>query len=115
MTSQQVERVAPAGVNFASLLPLGIRGVAKARRFFPQNGQLFNSQQNIVRIQLASTGFLDTQHSYLAFDVAVLGAPATGVCLDGDASCLIQTLRIEGSDGACGVWRSEGSKPLLVC
>lgn len=99
-TLQAAGRVAPSGVNFSSLLPLGVKGVAKSRRFQPNNGQAFTSVNNIIRIPLSTTGFMDVQHSYLSFDIAVTGAPATGVCLDGGADCIIRTLRIEGSDGS---------------
>ena len=99
-TSQSVERIAPAGVNFANLLPLGVRGVAKARKFQPNNGQQFTSVNNIIRIPLNSTGFIDTQHSYLQWDIAINGAVATGICLEGSSQCVIRTLRIEGSDGS---------------
>jgi len=100
MTTMPAQRVAPAGVNFSSLLPLGVRGVSKSRRFQPNNGQAFTSVNNIIRIPLASTGFLDTQHSYLSFTVNVAGGVAGGIAMEGGASCFIRTLRIEGSDGA---------------
>ena len=53
------QRVAPKAVRFDDLLPLGVKGVAKARSFQPNNGATFNSTNNIIRIPLNSTGFLD--------------------------------------------------------
>ena len=112
-------RRAPSGVNYANLLPLGTRGTAKARKFMPNNGNTFTSQNNIIRIPLNSTGFLDTEHSYLSFNIqcttAVAAAAGVGVKLDGGANALIRRLRIEGSDGAKNAWFSAGSKPVLVC
>jgi len=118
--SNNENRRAPSGVNYANLLPLGTRGTAKARRFMPNNGDQFTASNNIIRIPLNSTGFLDTEHSYLTFDVSVTSAVAVaanvGIKLDGGANALIRRLRIEGSDGSeLNFGFSAGSKPVLVC
>ena len=65
------QRVAPASLDYSKLLPLGIKGVAKARKFQPNNGATFDATNNIIRIPLNSTGFIDGQHSYLSFEVTL--------------------------------------------
>ena len=94
------QRVAPKAVRFDDLLPLGVKGVAKARNFQPNNGATFSSTNNIIRIPLNSTGFLDGQHSYLSMTVT-FNSPAGGTqTYDGGPQSLIRQLRIEGSDGS---------------
>ena len=93
------QRVAPKAVRFDDLLPLGVKGVAKARSFQPNNGATFNATNNIIRIPLNSTGFLDGQNSYLSFQVTFTSAAGGTMTYDGGPHALIRQLRIEGSDG----------------
>jgi len=94
------QRVAPKAVRFDDLLPLGVKGVAKARSFQPNNGATFNATNNIIRIPLNSTGFLDGQHSYLSMQVTFTSAAGGTMTYDGGPHALIRQLRIEGSDGS---------------
>lgn len=90
-------RVAPSELDFSSLLPLGVQGQSRMRTFAPNNGNTFTAVNNVINIPLNSTGWLDSQHSYLNFNVALVGAGNLG--FDGSTQSLIQTLRLIGSNG----------------
>ena len=99
--TENLPRVPPSNLDYSRLLPLGVKAVSKARKFQPNNGSAFSSSNNIIRIPLNSTGFLDPQHSYLAFTVTVKNNEASKyVSFDGSAHSVIRTLRLIGSDGA---------------
>jgi hypothetical protein len=113
------ERAFPEGVDYMQSLPLGKKASSSVRKFQPTNGQVFNpAGQNIIRIPINTSGFVDVQHSYLRFElqcdcradakgndgVTYKAAAAQALdlavwALDGSAHSIIQQLRIEGSDG----------------
>ena len=45
-------RVPPSSVDYSKLLPLGVKGVSKARKFQPNNGSTFTSSNPVIRIPL---------------------------------------------------------------
>lgn len=101
MSVENLPRVPPSNLDYSRLLPLGVKAVSKARKFQPNNGSAFSSTNNIVRIPLNSTGFLDPQHSYLAFTITVKNNTASKyTSFDGSAHSIIRTLRLIGSDSA---------------
>ena len=58
------------------------------RQFQPENGAgPINETNNVVKINLNSTGFLDGAHSFLSFDVKLTGS--TDVGFDGSVHSLI--------------------------
>ena len=93
-------RVPPSSVDYSKLLPLGVKGVSKARKFQPNNGSTFTSTNPVIRIPLNSTGFLDAQHSYLSFTCTFTKSDANSCCIDGGGQGIIRQLRMEGSDGS---------------
>ena len=101
MSVENLPRVPPASLDYSRLLPLGVKAVSKARKFQPNNGSEFTSTNNIVRIPLNTTGFLDCAHSFLAFTVVITGSTASKyTSWDGSAHSIVKTLRLIGSDGA---------------
>ena len=94
------DRKAPSAVDFSHLLPLGVKGTSKGRSFMPNTAGPYTSTNNIIRIPLNSTGFLDGNHSYLSFDCLFGSAGGGTQGFDGSAHSLIRQLRIEGSDGS---------------
>ena len=63
-----MDRVLPSNVNFSSILPLAVESRSHRRAFFPTNGQRFESDgNNIIRIDVSASAFLDPKHSYLRF------------------------------------------------
>jgi hypothetical protein len=65
-----VERVLPKTLDYSDVLPLAVESKSRRRTFFPNNGATFVSNgANIIRIDLSADALLDTQHSYLRFDV----------------------------------------------
>ena len=93
-------RVPPSSVDYSKLLPLGVKGVSKARKFQPNNGSTFTSTNPVIRIPLNSTGFLDTQHSYLSFKCTFTKSDGNNSAIDGGGQGVIRQLRLEGSDGS---------------
>ena len=61
-------RVLPSNIDYTKILPLAVESRSRRRSFFPINGQAFNSAgNNIIRIDVAASAFLDPKHSYLRF------------------------------------------------
>ena len=94
------QRVAPKSLDYSSLLPLGVKGVSKARKFQPNNGATFDATNNIIRVPLNSTGWVDGQHSYVSMTITLTSAAGGTMIYDGGPQALIRQLRIEGSDGS---------------
>ena len=93
-------RMPPQNLDY-SLLPLGTKAVAKARKFQPNNGATFSPSNNITRIPLNTTGFIDGQHSYLSFQVTFnTSSGGADLFYDNTGQSFINTIRIEGSDGS---------------
>ena len=62
------ERVLPSNVDYTKILPLAVESRSRRRSFFPTNGQQFTSDgNNIIRIDISASAFLDPKHSYLRF------------------------------------------------
>ena len=63
-----MDRVLPSNVDYTKILPLAVESRAHRRAFFPTNGQRFESDgNNIIRIDVSASAFLDPKHSYLRF------------------------------------------------
>tara|TARA_R110002096_G_scaffold143224_1_gene298883 strand:- start:1193 stop:2803 length:1611 start_codon:yes stop_codon:yes gene_type:complete len=61
---------APNSVNYGDQLPLGIEAKSQKRLFFPTTGDTYTPDSNtICRIDINYDGLLDTQQSYLEFDL----------------------------------------------
>jgi len=61
---------APNSVNYGDQLPLGIEARSQKRMFFPTTGDVYTPDSNtICRIDVNYDGLLDTQQSYLEFDL----------------------------------------------
>ena len=68
MMSQSVS--APNSVNYGDQLPLGIEAKSQKRLFFPTTGDVYTPDSNtICRIDVNYDGLLDTQQSFLEFDL----------------------------------------------
>jgi hypothetical protein len=95
-----VERVLPKTIDYTDVLPLAVESRSRRRTFFPTNGATFNSDgNNIVRIDISADALLDTQHSYLKFDVEMsdaAGAITSGVDPAG-GHAFFSRLRVEQS------------------
>ena len=91
-----MERVLPKTLDYTDVLPLAVESRSRRRTFFPINGQLFNSGgANIIRIDLSADALLDTQHSYLRFNVKPTSG-TFGIDSAGGHS-FIRRLRVEQS------------------
>ena len=91
-----MERVLPKTLDYTDVLPLAVESRSRRRTFFPVNGQTFNSDgANIIRVDLSSDALLDTQHSYLRFDVTPAGGTIGIDAAGGHA--FIKRLRVEQS------------------
>jgi hypothetical protein len=95
-----VERVLPKTIDYTDVLPLAVESRSRRRTFFPTNGATFNSNgNNIIRIDISADALLDTQHSYLKFDVEMsdaAGAITSGVDPAG-GHAFFSRLRVEQS------------------
>jgi|TARA_R110002050_G_scaffold32181_1_gene82944 hypothetical protein len=61
---------APNSVNYGDQLPLGIEAKSQKRLFFPTTGDTYTPGSNtICRIDVNYDGLLDTQQSFLEFDL----------------------------------------------
>ena len=93
-----MERALPSSIDYTKILPIAAGNPRAMRRtYLPVNGQQFTSQgNNIVRIEISASQFLDPLHSYLRFDVTTPNVAATTVGLDyGGGHGFIRRLRLE--------------------
>ena len=62
-----MERALPSSIDYTKILPIAAGNPRAMRRtYLPVNGQQFTSQgNNIVRIEISASQFLDPLHSYL--------------------------------------------------
>lgn len=89
------ERVLPSNVDYTKILPLAVESRSRRRSFFPTNGQTFTSDgNNIVRIDVSASAFLDPKHSYLRFRMVNTTAQTLGLDFGGGHG-FIRRLRIE--------------------
>ena len=92
-----MERVLPKTLDYTDVLPLAVESKARRRTFFPVNGATFVSNAaNIIRIDLSADALLDTQHSYLRFNLTGPAGNNMGIDYAGGHS-FIRRLRIEQS------------------
>ena len=90
-----MERVLPSNVDYTKVLPLAVESRSRRRSFFPTNGQSFTSDgNNIIRIDVAASAFLDPKHSYLRFRYTNGTASTMGFDFGGGHG-FIRRLRIE--------------------
>ena len=90
-----MERVLPSNVDYTKILPLAVESRSRRRSFFPTNGQTFTSDgNNIIRIDISASAFLDTKHSYLRFRFRNQTAQTVGFDFGGGHN-FIRRLRIE--------------------
>ena len=90
-----MERVLPSNVDYTKILPLAVESRSRRRSFFPTNGQTFTSDgNNIIRIDVSASAFLDPKHSYLRFRMVNTTAQTLGFDFGGGHG-FIRRLRIE--------------------
>ena len=88
-------RVLPKSVDYTKILPLAVESRSRRRSFFPVNGQSFvDNANNIIRIDVSASAFLDTRHSYLRFRLTNNSGQAFGPDFGGGHG-IIRRLRIE--------------------
>jgi hypothetical protein len=90
-----MDRVLPSNVDYTKILPLAVESRSRRRSFFPVNGQRFTSDgNNIIRIDISASAFLDPKHSYLRFRFRNQSASTCGFDFGGGHN-FIKRLRIE--------------------
>ena len=90
-----MDRVLPSNVDYTKILPLAVESRSHRRAFFPTNGQRFESDgNNIIRIDVSASAFLDPKHSYLRFRFTNDTNVTMGFDFGG-GSGVIRRLRIE--------------------
>ena len=90
-----MDRVLPSNVDYTKILPLAVESRSHRRAFFPTNGQVFQSDgNNIIRIDVSASAFLDPKHSYLRFRLKNDTNTTMGFDFGG-GSGVIKRLRIE--------------------
>jgi hypothetical protein len=88
-------RVLPKSVDYTKILPLAVESRSRRRSFFPVNGQSFvDNANNIIRIDVSASAFLDTKHSYLRFRLTNNSGQTMGFDFGGGHG-VIRRLRIE--------------------
>ena len=91
-----VSRALPKNADYSQVLPLAVESRSRRRTFFPNNGQTFTSDgNNIIRIDISASAFLDPKHSYLRFRMTNNCAAATMGIDFGGGHGFIRRLRIE--------------------
>ena len=92
-----MERSVPKSINYQDVLPLSVPAISRRRRFFPQNGTSFSyGGSNEIRIEIGSiNSLLDSQHSYLEFEVVREGGAQTFGFDSGGGAIMFNTLRVE--------------------
>lgn len=90
-----MDRVLPSNVDYTKILPLAVESRSHRRSFFPTNGQQFTSDgNNIIRIDVSASAFLDPKHSYLRFRFTNRSATTLGFDFGGGHG-FIKRLRVE--------------------
>ena len=90
-----MSRVLPSSVDYTKVLPLAVESRARRRTYFPTNGATFSSGgNNIIRIDVSASAFLDPKHSYLRFTLANTTGQTLGMDFGGGHS-IIRRLRCE--------------------
>jgi len=74
-------------------MPDAIRSKQNTKRYQPVNGSSFvSNSNNLIRIEVRDSGFLDGQSSFLKFSIT--NNSSASICFQGYASSIIQRLRI---------------------
>lgn len=111
-------RVLPKSVDYTKILPLAVESRSRRRSFFPTNGQSFvDNANNIIRIDVSASAFLDTKHSYLRFRLTNNSGQAVGFDYGGGHG-IIRRLRIEQSGTVlsdCNHYNKLMSAIVLPC
>jgi len=93
MSAPSLSGVLPEASFKYQNLPDAVRSKQNAKRFQPVNGSSFvSNSNNLIRIEVRDTGFLDGQSSYMKFSVT--NNSSGSVSFQGYASAVIQRLRI---------------------
>lgn len=94
MENTQPKQAMPQSMRYSFSAVDAIPSSLTLRRFDANNGNTFNhAGASEIRIPVQTDGFLDTKKHYLQFTITNLSDAAC--VLEGDASCVIQELRIE--------------------
>jgi len=113
-----MERVLPNNVDYTKVLPLAVESRSRRRSFFPTNGQRFTSEgNNIIRIDVSASAFLDTKHSYLRFKYVNTTGQTCGFDFGGGHG-FIKRLRIEQAGNVlsdCNNYNKLMSAIILPC
>ena len=113
-----MERVLPSNVDYTKILPLAVESRSRRRTFFPTNGQRFTSNgNNIIRIDISASAFLDPKHSYLRFEYRNTTAQTAGFDFGGGHG-FIRRLRIEQAGNVlsdCNHYNRLMSSIILPC
>ncbi len=83
----------PKSLSYGIESSSGLPGRRSLLQFSAENTSTFSPSNNVVRIPVNSTQFLDLIESRLCFDLTISGT-STNVQLDGGAACIINRLRI---------------------
>lgn len=96
MSVDPMSRSIPKSIDYQDVLPVAVPAIARRRRYFAQNGSVFNFfGSNEIRIEIGSANsLLDTRHSYMEIDVANNSGQSFGFDVGG-AHCLFESVRVE--------------------
>lgn len=84
----------PDSINYTKIKPLSVESRSRRRQFLPENGQRFTSTtNNIIRIPISASAFLDTKHSYLRFTLNNTTGQTLGMDFTGGSGCF-QRMRV---------------------
>ena len=89
----------PAELKYGESTVLGLPSVKTLREFHAENQATFTPTNNVIRIPVASSEFLDLDDCRLAFDLTNNSGAGETVDLDGGAGCVIDMLRVLSSQG----------------
>lgn len=94
MSLENVPSAIPPVLDYTAILPLAVESRARRRSFLPDNAQSFRSDRNnIIRIPVSASAFLDTKESYLR--MRLLNTTTLPLGLDfGGGHSVIQRLTI---------------------
>ena len=97
--NQQPKFAVPLGLNYRLQIADAVPASHNISQFLASNASDFTENNNTVRINVSSGGFLDLRKAVLQFDLKNT-TTTDSVTLDGGADCLISRIRILSSDGS---------------
>ena len=101
----------PADLKYSGQIVSAPRASRRTTQFLSENASTFTPANNVIRIPVSSSSFLDLSQAVLQFN---LKNTDTGACiLDGGASCVISRMRITGANGQ-EIERIDGYNLLAV-